>query len=420
MTAKHTRMLLVSAALEDAADAVLVAEADGRVLLANAAFRNRFAAVPPMLTEPSLAALCQDAEMAAQILSFVAGGDSWRGELEMLDAEGAAFPVALDARPIADGAGAARGVVLTIHDITQRRHVQDSLRSSEEMFRQLVEHADIGIFTIDSHGVFRQVNGAAADQFDMPARRILGANVADVMPQPDADTCLQDVRRAIETHQAVRRDVAWNRAGDLRWHSIYVQPPTGSAADVDAVSVFMRDITHQKRTEEQLLHEATHDSLTGLYNRRYFMDRLRGILSSAHRYQYPVSLCVCDVDDFKRVNDTHGHLAGDEVLATVGRIITEELRSDDIAGRYGGDEFWIILPHTEPEVAVLSIERIGSRVEKCRFQDAEGASFSVSATFGIAGVTSERHTEQQILVAADQALYQGKQSGGGRIVLRKD
>jgi len=283
MTRKPIRMTerendYVHAAVEHAVDAVLIADEDGRVLLANAAFRSRFAPVPTVLTEPSLVAMCQDAEMASQILSFVAGGDSWQGELEILGADGSALPVALDARPIDHGAGSSSGIVLTMHDITQRRHAQNSLRSSEEVFRQLVEHADIGIFTIDSHGVFRQVNGAAADQFDMPAAQMLGAALTDVMPQPDADTCLQDVQRAVETRRPVLRDVSWDRAGELRWYSISVQPPTGSAEEVDAVNIFMRDITHQKRTEEQLLHEATHDSLTGLYNRRYFMDRLRGIL----------------------------------------------------------------------------------------------------------------------------------------------
>ncbi len=410
----------IRATVENAADAVLAADEDGRVVLTNIAFNSKFAASPTMLTETSLAAMCLDPEMASQILSFVNGGDSWQGELDMLDAHGSAFPVAPHARPIDHNTGSESGIVLTVRDITQRRRAEESLRNSEEMFRQLVEHADIGIFTIDSHGAFHQVNAAAADQFDMPARQILSAKITDVMPQPDADTCLQDVQRAIETHQPMRRDVSWSRAGDLRWHSIYVQPPTPSMVRADLVNIFMRDITHQKRTEEQLLHEATHDSLTGLHNRRYFMDRLRGILSSAHRYNYPVSLCVCDLDSFKQINDTHGHLAGDEVLATFGRIITEELRSDDIAGRYGGDEFWVILPHTEPEVAIASIERIGSRIEKCVFQDADGNPFSVAATVGIAGVTPERHTEQQILVAADQALYQGKQSGGGRIVIRKD
>ncbi len=109
-----------------------------------------------------------------------------------------------------------------------------------------------------------------------------------------------------------------------------------------------RDITESKRLEEELKVLATRDSLTGLLNRRHFMESLEFLFQNAKRYSFPLSLCLCDLDKFKEINDMYGHQAGDRALEVFAEVLRHELRASDLAGRYGGDEFVMLFPIPRP------------------------------------------------------------------------
>lgn len=166
---------------------------------------------------------------------------------------------------------------------------------------------------------------------------------------------------------------------------------------------------------EKAFDQATTDALTGLRNRRFLETRLADELARAKRSRRPFSLILIDVDHFKKVNDTWGHLAGDRVLATVARIVAQSIRSTDLAARYGGEEFCILAPETDAEGARILAERIREEVAAREIDLPEGGSTRVTASFGVAEFGVSAIDEDGLFQAADDALYAAKESGRNQV-----
>ena len=162
--------------------------------------------------------------------------------------------------------------------------------------------------------------------------------------------------------------------------------------------------------------QAIRDGLTGLYNHRFFYERLQAELVRARRYGTPVSLLMIDVDDFKHYNDRFGHQAGDEVLRVLGALIAREVRRDlDIACRYGGEEFTVILPHTPTAAAGVS-ERLRERIAAASFKAADGTELGgVTVSIGVAVYPGVAPEVDALVGAADEALYVAKGNGKNRV-----
>jgi diguanylate cyclase (GGDEF)-like protein len=174
-----------------------------------------------------------------------------------------------------------------------------------------------------------------------------------------------------------------------------------------------------ERKEAQALAEklAITDALTGLYNRRYFFGLIEREMKRVHRYKRAFALVLIDLDDFKRVNDTYGHPAGDSVLSTTASLLRSSIRTGDVACRYGGEEFILLMPETEPEQAVLVIERVRKALSAQAIETDRG-SISITFSAGVSGLrASEAHlpiSQEQLLKLADQALYTAKRNGKNR------
>ncbi len=179
---------------------------------------------------------------------------------------------------------------------------------------------------------------------------------------------------------------------------------------------FMADKIKARLDEAELL--ATVDGLAGLYNHRYFQQRLREELNRAERFKYPLSLVMMDIDYFKKYNDSQGHPAGDKVIQVLGQIIKRNIRGVDIAARYGGEEFAIILIDTAPEEAYSVCERIRQEVEGFPFEGRDtqpGGILSVSAGIAAAPVNATR--QDDLIKMADDALYKAKNTNRNRVVI---
>jgi len=183
------------------------------------------------------------------------------------------------------------------------------------------------------------------------------------------------------------------------------------------ISVFNDMVVRLRKNHDELEILATVDSLTGLTNRNHLMDTLALHIKRYARHRIPFSILMADLDHFKQVNDNYGHLAGDAVLRRVGKIFDETLRSIDTAGRYGGEEFLIILDNTGEQEAEQTAERIRKTVEESRITR-DGKTIQVTISFGVATICDMINMDEgQLIGMADKALYEAKQQGRNRIVV---
>ena len=167
--------------------------------------------------------------------------------------------------------------------------------------------------------------------------------------------------------------------------------------------------------QKQMYESALRDGLTKAFNKKYFTDRLESELTFAIRHQSPLVLVMFDIDHFKKVNDTHGHQAGDLVLSEIATLLTGALRAEDVFARYGGEEFAVICRGTELAQAQIVGERMRKAVEKHRFTF-EGTHIPVTISVGIAGLPDPAVKDATDLVSrADKALYQSKHGGRNRV-----
>jgi diguanylate cyclase (GGDEF)-like protein len=173
-----------------------------------------------------------------------------------------------------------------------------------------------------------------------------------------------------------------------------------------------------RRSIDELSELATIDNLTGLWNRRVFLERLDEEISRYDRYRSPLSLIMLDLDLFKQLNDTLGHAAGDDALRMIGGLLTAQFRVADIAARYGGDEFAVILPGTNKTEAFAAAEKLRGAIEDLGMRAGPDPSAPlVTASLGVASAGPHAPDGERLLEAADRALYRAKESGRDTVVL---
>jgi two-component system, cell cycle response regulator len=178
--------------------------------------------------------------------------------------------------------------------------------------------------------------------------------------------------------------------------------------------------TYQDEIDEdfqrQMFESASRDALTQIYNKRFFVERLHSEFAFAMRHKALLSLIIFDIDHFKNINDSYGHLAGDYVLATLAKNVIPMIRSEDVFARYGGEEFVIMSRSTDPPSAAVVSERVRQHVERFKFEY-EGQCIPVTVSLGLAGMPhAEIKVPDDLLARADKALYEAKRGGRNRLV----
>jgi len=265
-------------------------------------------------------------------------------------------------------------------------------------------------------GLIAAANDAASGLMGRGRVELLGSNFSELTaavvsddPQQNVSDAVQTYGPAIDSLRILRPDGS-ERAASMTATMI----PWGRDM---AVLACLRDVTERKNAEDHLRHEARFDELTGLFNRRYFLDRLAISLGAARRHTLPLGLCLCDVDEFKQVNDTHGHAAGDSVLRKLGGLIRDSLRAEDLAGRLGGDEFCLAFPYTRAQDATVAVERLRAQVASTKFESPTGVPLRITISFGLADAVSRSCTIDSLLEQADRTLYRAKREGRNRVLV---
>jgi len=187
------------------------------------------------------------------------------------------------------------------------------------------------------------------------------------------------------------------------------------------ILALMKDITERKRMEEELRENerkyrelSIHDELTHLYNSRHFYHQLKMEVDRTDRYGQPLTLLLLDLDDFKRFNDTYGHIEGDKVLKRLGQVVKRCLRQTDTAYRYGGEEFTVLLPMTTSGDGAFIAERIRMEFKEERFTQISGDDVSMTLSMGVAQYKAQEDLKS-FVHRADQFMYQCKKSGKDKV-----
>jgi diguanylate cyclase (GGDEF)-like protein/PAS domain S-box-containing protein len=409
------------ALLENMPAWVFLKDLDGRYTAVNQAYLDvlpRGAADPIGRTDAELFPARLARKFAAEDRQVAETGMPLHKEESVRLRDGRLAEVAVTVSPVLSSSGQVTGLVGMALDITERKNTERELRASEERFRSLVENAEVGVYrrTVGPDAAFVEANPTMARMFGFESvEEFLRMPVADLYPDPEDrqefvrslaergyvnDTQLRLLRRD-GTHIWVSVSArAHYEAGRLRW--------------LDGVMV---DVSARRAAYERLRHIASHDALTGLYNRAQFEEELSKEVRSAARYQYPLSLCICDLDGFKGINDTYGHATGDAVLVAFAGLVREVFRESDVSGRLGGDEFVIMFAHTQAVEAASAVGRLRRKLEGMALTADDGCDFRATATFGFADF-GDAMDPAALIALADEALYEAKRAGRNKICLR--
>ena len=312
--------------------------------------------------------------------------------------------------------GILRGRVWTFRDLTEQKRVEQALALSEERFRMILELSFDAVSLLDenlhvtysSAGVERLLGYA-------PGERV-GHDGYELIHPDDMPTITAMMEKALkEPLQNISGQARFrHKDGSWRWFEGVVS----NFLDVPAVRAIVsrsHDITEHKRLQELLRQQATTDELTGCANRRQFMELARAEITRCTRLGHPLTLVLMDLDHFKQINDTYGHVAGDRILTAFVAICKTNIREIDLLARIGGDEFALLLPEVHSDRAPEIIERV-TRVLKAAPVDLNGRQVTIVVSCGICGL-EERRSLDALLGDADMALYEAKTKGRNRTVL---
>ena len=307
--------------------------------------------------------------------------------------------------------GVVSGVAAYFMEKAHRRYFLAKQESDE--FKYLVENAQDSIAVFDlketrylyANKISRDCNGS----LDRP---IIGQRLMDTHPE-FTDALMDKIKEHLDAEGSFSDVYKIYSPTKKEHYYAHVVIQYGYFEGQKVIITFSSDATQQKEAEIKLGEMAVKDSLTGLYNRYKFDDTARQQIALSKRHSYPISLILCDIDHFKKVNDIHGHLSGDTVLKEVSQFIMEMVRESDTVARWGGEEFAILLPNTTLHNAKQVAEKIRKHIEK-----ASSASIcQVSISCGVSELL-EDDTQISWFKRADEALYEAKASGRNRVCFK--
>ncbi|MHB8685083.1 MAG: sensor domain-containing phosphodiesterase, partial [Dehalococcoidia bacterium] len=314
------------------------------------------------------------------------------------------------------GVPAVRGVVHNSHDVTERWLAEAALRQSEERFRSLVQHASDMITVIEADTTVRYQSPSVTRVLGRDAAEVVGTKLSDLVHPDDVGSMLAVLSDIVSKRDGLAVAEARMLHSDGSWRSLeFIGTDQRHNPAIGGLVLNVRDVTERKSLERQLRYQALHDPLTKLANRTRFSDRLDHALIRAARTGHMVAVLFMDLDNFKGVNDSLGHAAGDVLLTTVAERVQGCLRPGDTVARLGGDEFAILLE----DVAVVDDATAVTKRIFAAFDEPfelEGKELLVRASVGIAvGGQGEQAGDAEVLLRdADVAMYVAKSKGKAR------
>lgn len=309
---------------------------------------------------------------------------------------------------------AAPAVLMCGLDRTHQSEIEAQLRESEQNFRRLFENMQDVYYRTDAQGIVRHVGPGVRRVLGYEPHEIEGRTAESYYPR---STDRDAFKAAILEHgevsdfpgQMVRRD---GTVIDISISSHALYDHAGNFAGVEGI---YRDVTQRKNLERELQRLATTDMLTGMANRRAFLECAESVYAHSRHSGEPLTLLMLDLDHFKSINDRFGHLEGDRTLAEFAQAVKGQLRASDVAGRLGGEEFGVLLPATSLDEGRQVALRILHSVRALQLHDEAGNAYHVTASLGLSTFRGTDRSLRDMLDRADQALYQAKHHGRNQI-----
>jgi len=311
-----------------------------------------------------------------------------------------------------DKQGKATGFRGISRDVTVRRQMEEMIRQSEEKYRTIINEVDEWYFEIDLAGNVIFVNDAIVRSVGYPPERLIGLNYKSFTSEERSGEVFKIFRQVYETREPIK-NFPYEFVlpdGKITFFELSVFPKLDDQGKVVGFRGVGHDVTERKQTEEQLNYIATHDLLTGLPNRMLLMDRLKMATAQAKRNAQKLALMMLDLDNFKNVNDSLGHMVGDKLLKEISLRLTGRLRQNDTICRLGGDEFIILLPAIERVEDAVEVAKIILESFKQSFICNDHL-INSSISIGIAIYPDDAQDIDVLMKNADMAMYYVKAHG---------
>ena len=298
------------------------------------------------------------------------------------------------------------------------------IKTSELRYRRLFEAAQDGILILDAAtGAITDVNPFLIKMLGYARAELMGRKLWEVGAFKDIEAS-QEAFEALQKNEYIRYEDLPLRAKSGKLIDVEFVSNVYLVGDEKVIQCNIRDITERKQARDALLksqallrEQSVRDHLTGLFNRRYMEETLERELLRAARKQLSLGIIMLDVDNLKQFNDTWGHAAGDEILRELGGLLLRQVRGEDIACRYGGDEFVLILPDASREVTRERAELVSEHAQQFHLQFEGQSLAAVTLSLGVAVFPAHGVTSTGLLRAVDAALYRAKHDGRGRVVV---
>ncbi len=343
-------------------------------------------------------------------------GDEFEEEYRIVRPDGSIRWVSVNAFPVRDDSGKVNRFVGIAEDITQGKLAKLAMLKSEEQFRLTFEMAPIGMAITTINGQLKKVNQALCEALGYKEQELLKLSLADITYPED-----------LELYQTQREALLENKGSDFQIETRYISHDLRIVDTILKVVIIrdskgqalhfnnqIVDITERKHMEKQLLHDALHDSLTGLPNRALFLDRLDHELKRAKANpDYVFAVLFLDLDRFKVVNDSAGHLVGDQLLIEISRRLEKSVNFTDTVARLGGDEFTILLENIHNIKNAIAVAEKIDQALSIPF-NLHGYELFTSASIGIALSSEGYDKPDEIMRDADLTMYSAKEQGRAR------
>jgi len=322
---------------------------------------------------------------------------------------GSLYPVEILAS--ATHIGQEDSVVVFVRDISERVRAEQAIRDSEEKFRLIADTSPVALLICDAGGgQMHYANSRAGAMFGFDCQNLPASQLRDLLSGVSVDPDV--IEQVVRGQMLMNQELMLSNDQLLIWVSFNTSSFTLAGNDVQCIALM--DITEARELSNQLSYQATYDDLTGLVNRREFEDRLQEVIELTHKRQSDNVLCYLDLDQFKVINDTCGHMAGDELLRQLAQEIHKCVRRDDTLARLGGDEFAILLENCTLGNAVKVANNVRHKVQDFRFVWQDNV-FTVGVSIGITQITREADSISEVMRRADAACYAAKEAGRNRV-----